>query len=88
MKTRKKTPEDINEQFMRIAEYYFYNNDRTNNEVRERIYNKVVKLSKTACRYVDNIYKIACVDQINAMSSEVNDVWCNYGATKEQYTKQ
>lgn len=86
MKTRKKTPEDINDQFMRIAEYNFHNNDRTNDEVRERVADKVKKLYDIRNRYIDNIYRIAGVEIIGGKTNEVNEVWLHFRATKEQYT--
>ena len=86
MEVRKKTPQEINEQLMRIMDYYLCSTNRANDEVRERIYKKVSKINQTACRYTDNIYRIAGIDPIHAMPSDVNKVWLNFGATKEQYT--
>ena len=86
MEVRKKTPQEIIEQLMRIMGYYLCPTYRANEETRERIYKKVSKISQTACRYIDNIYKVANVDKCNAMPSEVNIVWLYFGATKEQYT--
>lgn len=86
MEVRKKTPQEINEQLMRIMHYYLCPTYRANEETRERIYKKVSKISQTACRYIDNIYKVANVDKCNAMPSEVKIVWLYFGATKEQYT--
>lgn len=86
MEVRKKTPQEINEQLMRIMDYYLCPTYRANEETRERIYKKVSKISQTACRYIDNIYKVANVDKCNAMPSEVNKVWLYFKATKEQYT--
>lgn len=86
MEVRKKTPQEINEQLMRIMDYYLCPTYIANEETRERIYNKVLKIDKTAVRYVDNIYKVANVDKCNAMPSEVNKVWLYFKATKEQYT--
>ena len=86
MEVRKKTPQEINEQLMRIMDYYLCPTYRANEETRERIYNKVLKIDKTAVRYVDNIYKVAGIDPIHDMPSEVNKVWLYFKATKEQYT--
>ena len=86
MEVRKKTPREINEQLMRIMYYYLCPTYRANEETRERIYKKVSKVRQTACRYIDNIYKVANVDKCNAMPSEINIVWLYFGATKEQYT--
>lgn len=86
MEVRKKTPQEINEQLMRIMDYYLFHTNRADDETRKRIYNKVLKIDKTAVRYVDNIYKVAGIDPIHAMPSEVNIVWLYFGATKEQYT--
>ena len=86
MEVRKKTPQEINEQLMRIMYYYLCTTNRADDETRKRIYNKVLKIDKTAVRYVDNIYKVAGIEPINAMPSEVNKVWLYFKATKEQYT--
>ena len=86
MEVRKKTPREINEQLMRIMDYYLCPTNRADDETRKRIYNKVLKIDKTAVRYVDNIYKVAGIDPIHAMPSEVKIVWLYFGATKEQYT--
>ena len=75
MEVRKKTPQEINEQLMRIMHYYLCPTYRANEETRERIYKKVSKISQTACRYIDNIYKVANVDKCNAMPSEVKIIW-------------
>lgn len=71
---------------MRIMDYYLCPSNRADKDTRERIYNKVLKIDKTAVRYVDNIYKVAGIDPIHAMPSEINRVWLYFGATKEQYT--
>lgn len=86
MEVRKKTPQEINEQLMRIMDYYLCPSNMADKETRERIYNKVLKIDKTAVRFVDNIYKVAGIDPIHAMPSEINEVWLHFGATKEQYT--
>ena len=86
MEVRKKTPQEINEQLMRIMDYYLCSTYRADDKTRERIYKKVSRIDKTAVGYVHNIYRIAGVDPIHAMPSDVNKVWLNFGATKEQYT--
>lgn len=86
MEVRKKTPQEINEQLMRIMDYYLCSTHRADEEARKRIYNKVLRIDKTAVKYVDNIYKVAGVDPIHNTLAEVNRVWLHFGATKEQYT--
>lgn len=84
---RKKTPKDIRELLLRIMKYYLSPTYIVANvKARKRLYEKIAHLDKTACRYIDNIYKLANVDRINATTSDIANVWEHYGATKEQYT--
>lgn len=71
---------------MRIMDYYLCPTNKVDDETRERICKKVYKISQTACRYVDNIYKVANVDSRKGETGEINRVWLYFRATKEQYT--
>ena len=43
MEVRKKTPQEINEQLMRIMDYYLCPINRADDETRERIYKKYLR---------------------------------------------
>lgn len=84
MEVRKKSPQDLHTQLERIMDYYLCKYDVADNEVRERVYNKVKKIQEICYKYEDNIYKFAGVDK-NKNVQVSNYVFLHVKATKSQY---
>lgn len=88
MSTRKKTPKMINEQLNRITDYYMkksWRNGCPSHKERVKVFDKIEPLRKVAWSWINNIYKLAGVDQ-NGDSVASNRVWALQEATKEEYT--
>lgn len=90
MDTRKKTPEAIHEQANHIVGYLTrktWKNGTPSDEENNKLLETCSVISLTAWRYISNIYKLAGVDINYASASESNEVWYNYQASREEYTK-
>lgn len=89
MDTRKKTPEAIYEQANHIVGY-LTRKTRKNGTPSDEENNKLLEtcsiIDLIAWRYISNIYKLAGVDINYASSSESNEVWYHYQASREEYT--
>lgn len=90
MNTRKKTPEAIHEQTNRIVDYLTrktWKNGTPSDEENNKLLETCSVIGLTAWRYISNIYKLAGVDINYASASESDEVWYNYQASREEYTK-
>lgn len=87
-KTRKKSPYELHEQYVRISDYLMCNSwkgGRPPREIREKILAKVNKIKAVYDRYVDNIYKLHHTDPWTDNVKDVNNIWFNGMHTKEEY---
>ena len=90
MNTRKKTPKAISEQLNRIVRYLTersWKDGQPSSEERNKVLEICGAIHLTAWRYISNIYKQAGVDINYASVPESNEVWNNYQASREEYTK-
>lgn len=90
MNTRKKTPKAIHEQTNRIVDYLTrktWKNGTPSDEENNKLLETCSVIGLTAWRYISNIYKLAGVDINYASASESDEVWYNYQASREEYTK-
>lgn len=90
MDTRKKTPEAIHEQANHIVGYLTrktWKNGTPSDEENNKLLETCSVIGLTALRYISNIYKLAGVDINYASASESDEVWYNYQASREEYTK-
>lgn len=90
MNTRKKTPKAISEQLNRIVRYLTersWKDGQPSSEERDKVLGICGAIRLTAWRYISNIYKQAGVDMNYASVPESDEVWNNYQASREEYTK-
>lgn len=90
MNTRKKTPKAISEQLNRITSYLIQRS-REGEQLNERKYNHAldvcITITRTAARYICNIYTHAGCNPEQETPLKCSEVWNNYQASREEYTK-
>ena len=86
MKIRKKTPEMLYQQLVRIADYRFCERDKYTEEERAIIVEWAKKLHAIVKRYISNIYAIAGVeDMMKCDCKRANNIYYHYYVSTEEY---